>query len=172
MKTDPCHDTCPASKLAVSRFLFGYSSSWLPIVYHSKKGQLYCRWIWDMDNSDMFLCCFNGRTICVRLNNSKAREEDTHQKEREGTSTDSDGPCTPLQYSVRTAIEGKFCYFQSSISALTNHLQQHSKKLVLQVYRPGMWWICMWTATAAKCTLYASLVARNQNVFVVGRQRK
>ena len=89
----------------------------------------------------MFLCCFKGKTVCVRLEQLKARQVDTHRQEKEGTPIDDTASLTPLQYSVRTAIEGKFCYFQSSIavSVFTNHLQQHSRELVLQTYRPGIW---------------------------------
>ena len=160
--------TCPAPKLAFRYSLLKLFLFLTPIVYHLTLLRLYCHWIWDMDNTDMFLCCFKEKTISLRLEQLKARQE------KEGTPTDDTASLTPLQYSVKTAIEGKFCYFQCSItvSVFTNHLQQHSRELVLQAYRPGLWWIYMWTATAAKCTSYASLVARNQNAFVVGRQWK
>ena len=61
-----------------------------------------------MNNGDMFLCCFKGKTVCVRL--EKEREQKTGEK------IPTKQP-TPFEHSVKTAVEGKFRKFQSSICA-------------------------------------------------------
>jgi hypothetical protein len=59
-----------------------------------------------MNNGDMFLCCFKGKTVCVCLEKEK--------EEKKGEETPTKQP-TPLEHSVKTAVEGKFRNFQSSV---------------------------------------------------------
>jgi hypothetical protein len=85
-----------------------------------------------MNSSDMFLCCFKGKTVCVRL--EKAGEENIFgQKGRENLP--SRALLWSIQYKLRSQASSAIL---KAVSVPTNRLQQPSTKLVLRAYHPGI----------------------------------